>query len=169
MTGQALLDVSQSDAPLATASQRHIRAANAGVSDLEYKLAILIAVLVEHRGDPHFTAQALRGNAVLDSVLDERLQEKGRNLRAPHPRGNIASDAQPVLESRALDVEVRFDHFELPAERRKLAVRSQHAAEQCCETHQGREGARRGGVNQISDGCESIEEEMRVDLSAERP
>ena len=50
--------------------------------------------------------------------------------------GHVDGDAQPLLEPRALDVEVRLDDVELASERREFAFGSEHAAQQRRQTQQ---------------------------------
>src|SRR6185295_7833020 len=72
-----------------------------------------------------------------------------------------------LVESCALDVEVRLDDFELASERRELAFGTKHAAEQRREAQQRPQGARRSRLNQVADGRQSVEQKVRVDLGTE--
>ena len=89
-----------------------------------------------------------------------RAAERGRHVD-PHP--------QAIFEPGVLDIQVRLDQLQLAAERRELAFRSQHAAQERGQPHQRRERARRRGLDQVADGGERVEQEVRVDLGAQRP
>ena len=87
----------------------------------------------------------------------------------PQRLRHVDPDAQALLEARVLDVEVRLDQLELASERGELAFRAQHAAQQRRQAHQRLERAGRRRLNQIADRRQRVEEEVRVDLRAQRP
>ena len=75
--------------------------------------------------DGHFASEPLFRRPVFHGVLDDGLKDERRDRIADSP--GTSSDAEPLLETRALDIEVRLDHLELASERRELAFRSEHA------------------------------------------
>ena len=64
----------------------------------------------------------------------------------------------------------RYDSIdvELAAERRELAFRAQHAAQQRRQPQQRLERPRRRRLNQVADRRQRVEQEVRVDLRAQR-
>ena len=105
---------------------------------------------------------------MLHRVLDDRLQQQRRDPKALQPGGNVESDAQALVEARALDVEVRLDEIHLAAKRRELGLGSEHAAQQRRQPHQRVERAAWRRLNEIADRRERVEEEVRIDLRAQR-
>ena len=81
---------------------------------------------------------------------------------------HVESHPQPLFEPLALDVEVVLHQLELAAERGELAVRAQHAAQQRGQPHQRLHGARRRRLDQVADGGQRVEQEVRIDLRAQR-
>jgi hypothetical protein len=106
---------------------------------------------------------------VLDRVLDERLQQQRRQRDVARVRRDVDRHAQPLLEARLLDVEVRGNQIDLVAQRRELRRRSpQDAAEHARQLHQRVERARRRVLDQIADRRERVEEKVRMELRAQR-
>ena len=110
---------------------------------------------------------ACRRDAMLDGVLDERLQNERRHANVRSPARNVDVHAQALLEPGAFDVEVRLHHLELAAERRELSVGSQDAAQQRRQLQQRLECAWRRGLDQVADRRQRVEEEVRIELCAQ--
>src|SRR5262249_40975478 len=113
---ETIAHVAEPDAPV----QRRLRAAcdpHAGVADHDAKVAG-----VEPRLDRDVAALDLLRDAVPHGVLDERLQDEGRHDARAGGVVDLEGDAQPIAESRALDVEVRVDDLELVGEGHERAV-----------------------------------------------
>ncbi len=109
-------------------------------------------------------APLLARDAMLDGVLDERLQHERRETNVAQPRRHGNRHPEPLFEAGALDVEVRLDQLEFPPERRDLALRAQHGPEQAGQPQEGLERPGRRGLNEIADRGERVEQEVRVDL-----
>ena len=102
-------------------------------------------------------------------ILDDRLEDERRNANRRQAGRHFDLDPQPLLEARALDVEIGLDDFELASERGEFSFRSQHGPQQRGEPHQRVERARRRGLDQVADRGQRVEQEMRIDLRAQRP
>ena len=115
-------------------------------------------------------AGLLRRDAVLDRVLDERLQHERRHADASRSRGGTSMRTRSRCSNRARSMS-RYDSIdlELAAERREFAFGSQHAAQQRRQPHQRLERARRRRLNQVADRRQRVEEKVRIDLRAQRP
>jgi hypothetical protein len=75
---------------------------------------------------PHDAARRQFRDAVLDRVVDERLDEHRRNPRRQCGVLDVALDVQPLLEADPLELEVLVDHAQLLAKRHGvLAIRGQ--------------------------------------------
>jgi len=101
---------------------------------------------------------------VLDGVLDQRLHHQGRDLRPSQLARHVDAHAQALFETLALDVQVVLHELQLSAERRELALGTQHAAKQRCQSQQRAQGPGRRGLDQVSDRRQRVEEEVRLQL-----
>ena len=128
----------------------------------------VVAAVLEARLHHQLAAAPLGCDAVLDGVLDDRLQQQRRQPERPQRLGHRHQHAQPLLESGALDLQIRLDQLELTSERRHLALGPQHAAQQRGQTHQRVERALRRRLNQVADRRQRVEQEVRVDLRSQR-
>jgi hypothetical protein len=72
-----------------------------------------------------------------------------------------------MLEARPFNVEIRLDDLELAPERGEFPFRSQHAAKQRRQPQQGFECTGRRRLNEVPDGRQRVEQEVRVDLRAQ--
>ena len=78
-------------------------------------------------------------------------------------------EREPAAEAGLLDVEVGLRKRELLIERRPFLLRSpQRVAKHLRQLLDGGVGSRRVGVNQRRDGVQRVEEEVRIDLRAQR-
>ena len=110
----------------------------------------------------------LRAKAMLQGILHQRLQDQRWNLLAGHSGATSILHLQAVAEARLLDIQVGAQKFDL------VADRSQRAAD-CASTWRKTLARRsvivsaRGRVadDQVGDGIQRIEQEMRIDLRAQ--
>jgi hypothetical protein len=165
---ETTLDIPQADADCAAASQRDVGRTRAGVANGDGDATFLAGRFVQGRPHDHVAAQACRCDAMLHRVFHEGLNDQRRHANLPQAGGHVDGDPQPMLEAFALDVQIRFDEIELASERRELALRSQHRAQQRRQAHERLERPRRRCLNEVADGGQRIEQEMRIDLSPER-
>ena len=106
-----------------------------------------------------------------DGVLDERLQEHWRELRARHIPGDIPRDPQPVPQSRLLDRHVGLGQLELLAQRDLLPpVDREKRPQQLTESPDDLECLTIPlGDDERADGVERVEQEVRLQLQRQRP
>ena len=93
------------------------RQTDAVVGDPQPKLGAVPA----GRADLEPTRRGLRGEAVPQRVLDERLQQQRRHLEPAAGVVDVVRDLQPIAEPRALQIDVALDDAQLVAERRQSA------------------------------------------------
>ena len=106
---------------------------------------------------------------MLDRVLDERLEQKRRHARRADARIDFHGDPDAIAEPRPLDVRVLLQDRELLVDRDELAgLRLQARAKEVGELKDHALGAPRIRVDVGQDGVESVEEEVRTQLSAQR-
>ena len=110
-----------------------------------------------------------RGRAVAHRVLDERLQRERGHARVEQRGIDRGVHAKPIAESYALELEVLAHERPFIAKRNEIAVLLERRAQQ--RRHLlGRVGrAARIDGNQLHHRVQRIEEEVRVQLRAERP
>jgi len=161
---EPVTQVAQPDAALVHALQGAGRHAETIVADAELEAAVGQDGL-----DAHRAAAQLAREAVLHRVLDQRLEDQVRDRVLEARRVDARLDAQPVAETSALDVEVGARHLELVGKRHEvqLAV-SQHVAEHLRQPLDARLGSVGVGADELRDRVQAVEEEVRVDLGAQR-
>ena len=98
--------------------QRIFRQADAVVSDLDPQLFVVVTC-----GDVDVACAGLPGDAVLDRVLDQRLQQQRRYQRIERLGLDVVADHQAVGETRTLDFEVLAEEIELRVERHFLLAK----------------------------------------------
>jgi hypothetical protein len=107
---------------------------------------------------------------VAQGVLHDRLQDEGRDERAGDLVVDLPGDAQAIAEPDLLDLEVLAEELELARERRlEVKGRAQQPAEHLAEQRDHLDRA--GGVaaaDQHRDAVERVEQEVRLELHAER-
>ena len=106
--------------------------------------------------------------AMLDRVLDQRLQQHAGDDDGQRLFGDLLDDAQFFAEADDLDVEVVVGEGELVGERdERLAVLQQHAQDVGqLDDHLARQFRLR--THERGDGVERVEEEVRIDLALQR-
>jgi hypothetical protein len=125
--------------------------------------------LAARSDDDRAAALELR-DAVVDRVLDDRLQTEVRDARAPHRRIDVVFDAQPVTKPHLLDGQVVLQQRELFGERHLLPPRPLDGAAQ--ELAQRPDHARGiiavAALHQDGDRRQCVEQEVRTELHLER-
>ena len=112
--------------------------------------------------------RVLLGPAVLDRILDERLEQQHRDTRVGGRGVDVERDDQPVAEARALDVEIVVEENELLAQRHLVLLFIEAATQQRSEPNDHRARARRVLEREDRDRIERVEQKMRPQLRAER-
>jgi hypothetical protein len=111
--------VAQADAFL---QSRVFGQATAIVLHVQFKL-----VLAARRPQNDLTPSRMRGDPMLDRVLDERLQEKIGYVRSEGFRFNLAADGEALTEARLLDFQVAIKKIQFLAQRHLLGVSASSA------------------------------------------
>src|SRR6185295_7451929 len=166
---QALADVgdadSGADGTVAVAVSR--RRPPARVGDLDRETAG--SGLARH--DLQCDLVASLGHRMLDRILDDRLQQQRRQAGRLELCGNVEVDLEPAWETDLFDVEIEALQGDLlgQADVRRGIERQARAEEgRQLEDHRfGLLGA--AGDDQRRQGIERVEQEMRIDLVAQRP
>src|SRR5262245_56645035 len=157
---QALTQVAQPDAAIVDLVQDALRHPEPVVADRERQQLAVDAGVDRHRADPE-----LARPTVLYGVLHQRLQDQVRDQLAEAQRVDASLDAQALVESRALDVEVRGRDPELLLERDELLLGAvQDVAEDVSEALDARLRLVGIDVDELRDRVQAVEEEVRVDL-----
>ena len=114
-------------------------------------------------------APDLPRDAVLDRVLDERLQQQRRYQRVECLGLDVVADHQTVGEACAFDLEVLAEKVELGVERDFLfAEPLEREPQQVAEPHQRAIGGVDVAVHQRGDRVQRVEEKMRMQLLLQR-
>ena len=107
-----------------------------------------------------------RANAVPDSVLHQRLQNKVGHQRCKRMRIDIEIDLQPVAETCLLNVDVLLQKQQLAAQRNFMhADRVERRAQQVGQLQRHMFGRRAIVPRQRRDGIQRVEQEMRFQLN----
>ena len=108
-------------------------------------------------------------DAVLDRVLDERLQQQVRHQRVERVGLDVEADDEAIGEARLLDLEVLCEEVELGLERDfLLAELLERQAQQVAQPHQRPVGGLDVAVHQRRDRVQRVEQEVRVQLLLQR-
>src|SRR5579864_1376199 len=103
---------------------------------------------------------------MLDSVVDQRLQQKVRDLGIERLRSDVEAYLEPVLETYLLDLEVTIHKFNFAAEDRDLGARILQAhAEQITQARHHAIGGVNVGQHQRGNRMHRIEEKMGLQLA----
>lgn len=105
-----------------------------------------------------------------DRVLDERLQDEGRDQLFHRPRVRLQVKAKPLLQAQALDLQIAA--YERPFVGQghlveRLPVHSQAVVQDLAETLQRPLCERRITAHQAESRMERVEEEVGIELAAE--
>ena len=110
------------------------------------------------------------GDAVLDRVLDQGLQQHGGNARGARRGRDLALDAQAFGEPQRLERQVVVHHLELAFERDEILVsRRQRVAQRARELGHGIPRARGLIGDQRAQSVQRIEQEVRIELRLQQP
>src|SRR4029079_12045741 len=103
-------------------------------------------------GDLHVVAAVAAGDAVLDGVLHDRLQDHPRHLAVERVGIDLHVDGKTILEARLFDVEILLEKIDLFLQRDLgLAAAIERDAEQIAEPADHAIGALRVAVDQRGD------------------
>ena len=126
-------------------------------------------VAVPTRGDLDVAGTRLSGHAVLDGVLDERLEDQTRHAGVQGFRLDVELHRQAIRETRLLDAEILLEELQLHLQGHFVVARVvEREPQQIAEVH---EGAIRGLdilVHERGDRVQRVEQEMRVELLLKR-
>ena len=149
------------------AAQARARAgaqADAVVADFDPELLALPA-----RRNLHESRAGLRRHAVLDRILDERLQNQPRHFGVERLGIDVEPDRQAILEARLLDLEVLLQELQLLLQRDARRARAvERQAEQIAQAADHAIGAVGIGVHERRDRVQRVEEKVRLQLGLER-
>src|ERR1700678_510232 len=155
--------IAESDA---VGSERHI---------LLFPWAVIVdgqakRTIAAHPGDPNLAARSTLGYAVLDGVLNKRLQQQARDLHCQQLIGNVDAHSQTVAEPDLLDVDVALQVLHFLLQRDLCAVRIIRGATQELDQSHDHADCRFAAlvVYETGDRVEGVEHEMRVHLASER-
>jgi hypothetical protein len=102
------------------------------------------------------------------AFFGERLKEEGRHEPGDRHRVDAADDAQPLAEAGFLDGEITVEQLDLAGERNLVVLIFERGAEQVAEVADEFVGRIGVAVDEGRDGVEGVEEEVRLQLQAER-
>ncbi len=116
-------------------------------------------------------AARARRDAVLDRVLDERLQRERRNHAIERVGVEPLDDAQTVAEAQLLEREIVADESHLVGQRHVLARRAfdvEHVAQHVAEPLERVLGGLRIATNERGERVQRVEQKVRIELAAQR-
>ncbi len=148
--------------PLLQGSQRVLRQSHPIVANLNSE-----HVVVAPRGDVDVPQPRLPGDAVLDRVLDERLEQQRRHQGLERLPLDVVPDDEAVGKPCPFDVEVLAKEVELGVQRHFLLAETlQREPQQLAEAHERAFGGLHVPMHQSRDRVERVEEKVRVELLA---
>ena len=128
------------------------------------------AVAAARASDADAASRYALGNAMLDGVLDQRLQQQIWNLRVQQVCRDVHADPQTFPETNLLDVDIALQIFDFLGKGHLRTVRVLGGATQ--ELAEPDDHAHRRVVSMIAhetgDGIERVEHEVRLHLPAQR-
>src|SRR5436190_3576850 len=118
--------------------------------------------------DRHAATLGTALDAVLHGVLDQGLQDERRHERVEHGVVDADVDDEPVLEAYFRDVDVEIEQGELaPQGHLRLLSALEAVTQQVAEPGDHAAHAARVALDERGDGVEGVEQEVRVELTAE--
>jgi len=106
---------------------------------------------------------------VLHRVLHQRLQDQVGHQRVHHPGFHLGFHLERSLEADAHDLQVAVHELDLLAQRDlRLARAFQRVAQELAEARDHPPHAARVALDQRGHGVQRVEQEVRVDLAAQR-
>ena len=109
-----------------------------------------------------------RLDAVIDGVLEQRLQHQRRHQRIGRHVVDVPVDDEAIAQPQLLQLEVLPAQLDLVGERRQLAVVAHQHAEEVGHVLERGFGALRVGAHQREHGVDAVEQEMRPDARLQR-
>ena len=107
-------------------------------------------------------------DAVLEGVLQQRLQQQGGNGACERGAVDVPGQRDPIGKALLHDLRVQLQHADFLAQRRDLLVAPlQRRAQQIGQARQQPIGPRHVDLHQRRDRIQGIEEEMRAQLRLE--
>ncbi|MDB2576797.1 hypothetical protein N9Z54_06290 [Planctomycetota bacterium] len=130
----------------------------------------LRAVVARGRSKADGPAVLGDGDAMLDSVLHQRLCDEGGDLRSSQLRRDVQLEPEAITEPQLLDFQVALGQLDLPGEGDELLwARVQGSAEEITDPGQGAQCL--GGLlrpDHPADGVEGVEQEVGMELTLQR-
>lgn len=117
--------------------------------------------------DAYLAGGAGAAHAVLDGVLDQRLQAQERHQHGQHLRGHLHAEAQLVAEAGALQQQVAVDAGQLVGQGGEVVRAAQRVPGEVGEVEQQLAGPRGVGADERGDRGERVVDEVRRDLRAQ--
>src|ERR1700745_1642945 len=107
-------------------------------------------------------------DAMLDGILDHRLQDEARNLRRLEVRRNIQRESEPVAESCLLNIEILLRKIEFLGQRNLLAIGVVHHPTKDLAYTNNHSYRRFVALltHEACDRVQSVEQEVRLNLAA---
>jgi len=105
---QGALDVPQTDAVALPPLQVRWRRPRSGVAHCQRELGLSTVRRLKSGRDDNLAAISERRNAVLHGIFDQRLQEERWHADTLQRWWHVDLDSQAILESRSLDIQIRF-------------------------------------------------------------
>src|SRR5262249_41674287 len=162
-TVEARAGIREADAGTERFQRPHLEAA-AVVADLHPE-----TLADTPRADVNVVAAVPARDAVLDRVLDERLQDHPRHFAVERVGFDRHADSETILEARLFDVEVLLQELGLFLQRHlRLAAAIERDAEQIAQPADHSVGGIRIAVHERGNGVQRVEQEVRVQLRLER-
>ena len=119
-------------------------------------------------GDADRAAIGERLHAVIDRVLDQRLQQEARQRQIARQIVGLDIDVQAIAEAQLFDAQVVIHQVELFAERARCLAAAERGAEKIGEILDRALGLGRARADQARDRVHAVEEEMRADARLQR-
>jgi len=119
-------------------------------------------------GDAYRTALRRRLDAVIDGVLQQRLQHQRRNGQIHRDLAGGPFDLQAFAQAQAFEIEILFAQGDFIGQTDQFARVAHGGAEQFSQRLQCGFGLLRPGANQREHGVQRIEQEVRPDAGIER-
>src|SRR6266853_1494036 len=160
---KALVDVAEADAAAERAIEPFLSHPEAVVYDFDNRVAV-----AQLARDRDASSADLRGEAVLDRVFDQRLEDEARDDDVECGRMNLSDHLQLWPEPDHFDVQVLVDRLELFAQGDEVIGAAQQPPQQARELGDQYAGGFRLRADERRDRRERVEQEMRVDLVGER-
>ena len=155
----------------------HVGEADAGGCDVDGRKARAVVVdrerecaIVARGGDAHEAAMSPFGDAMFDGVFNHELQDQRGNLRDEEIAGNVDGELKAIDEADLLDVEILLSELHLFGERNLLARRigEERRRKSLRPAIIMTAASLRCSRISAGDGVECVEEEVRLNLAAER-